>query len=371
MNKRCIFHVPNYIDPQGKSGSQVRPMKIKKAFENIGFQVDFVMGESKARKAAIKKIKHNINNGVRYDFLYSESSTMPTLLTDKNHLPLHPFLDFDFFKFCKKRGIKIGLFYRDMYWKFGEYKQAVPVHQRTITVPMYKYDLKMYNKLLDILYIPSSGVRSYLPECYTPNVVCLPPGAVLNQHILEKRRTYFETRQKGSIKIFYVGGVNGVYDLSLTLKVLKQKPFVNMTICCREKEWEEYKSYYAPYLTERIQIIHKSGEDLQPYYLQAAICSCFFEATEYRSMAMPIKLFEYVSYTTPIIATKNTEAGRIMEEHQIGWSLKYEENEFSDFLDKLYENQDVLKEKHLKVVSYLYENTWECRAKKVAVELGG
>ena len=59
------------------------------------------------------------------NFLYSESSTMPTSLTEPHHMPTHPFLDFSFFYFCKRNGIKIGLFYRDIYWKFEIYKEKV------------------------------------------------------------------------------------------------------------------------------------------------------------------------------------------------------------------------------------------------------
>ncbi len=37
----------------------------------------------KKEEKKIKKIKSNIKEGIKYDFLYSESSTEPTLLTEK------------------------------------------------------------------------------------------------------------------------------------------------------------------------------------------------------------------------------------------------------------------------------------------------
>ena len=81
--KRCIFHIPNYIDKTSKSGSSVRPQMMIKAFEEIGYHVDYVMGYGKERKSQIEKIKRNIRNGVKYEFLYAENSTTPTLLTEK------------------------------------------------------------------------------------------------------------------------------------------------------------------------------------------------------------------------------------------------------------------------------------------------
>ena len=64
--KRCIFHIPNYIDKTSKSGSSVRPQMMIKAFEEIGYHVDYVMGYGKERKSQIEKIKRNIRNGVKY-----------------------------------------------------------------------------------------------------------------------------------------------------------------------------------------------------------------------------------------------------------------------------------------------------------------
>ena len=96
------------IDRNRASASQIRPMKMIEAFKECGYEVVVVEGYGKERKRQIKEIKSNILKGVKYDFLYSESSPMPTLLTEKNHLPLYPFFDFSFFAFCKKHGIYLS-----------------------------------------------------------------------------------------------------------------------------------------------------------------------------------------------------------------------------------------------------------------------
>lgn len=87
MEKRCIFHIPDYLDPDRASASQIRPRKMIKAFEQIGYRVDIVQGYGKQRKIKIEEIRRNVKYGVKYDFLYSESSTTPTLLTERHHLP--------------------------------------------------------------------------------------------------------------------------------------------------------------------------------------------------------------------------------------------------------------------------------------------
>ncbi len=112
---RIIFHHPLPLDSNARSASGIRPLRMLQAFKDLGCEVDLVTGHAAERKVAIKKIKQNIKNGVTYSFLYAESSTMPTTLTEPHHLPVNPLLDWRFFQFCKTRKIPIGLFYRDIY----------------------------------------------------------------------------------------------------------------------------------------------------------------------------------------------------------------------------------------------------------------
>lgn len=365
-NKYCIFHVPNYISQEAKVGSQVRPKKMIDAFKSLGYQVDIVMGYGKERKKQIKIIKKNIKKGYRYDFLYSESSTMPTLLTEKNHIPIYPVLDFGFMNFCKKQGLKIGLFYRDIYWKFPIYKKGVSLFKRMISIPMYKYDLRKYEKLLKVLYLPSNRMGKYLGIKKTFKE--LPPGSVWDAEFIQAKKKYWE-KEKDYLSLFYVGGIGEMYDLTKLLIVIEKLKYVRLTICCREAEWQMMKEYYHPYLNERVKIIHKSGEELKPYYLNADICSLFFESEEYRSFAMPIKLFEYLSHLVPIIATTNTSAGEFVERNRIGWTIPYEEKELENLLNILYHDRKILNEKDMIMEEALRKNTWIERAKTVIEDL--
>ena len=60
MEKRCIFHIPNHLDPNRASASQIRPRKMIKAFEEIGYKVDVIQGYGKERKKQVDEIKKNI-----------------------------------------------------------------------------------------------------------------------------------------------------------------------------------------------------------------------------------------------------------------------------------------------------------------------
>lgn len=91
---------------------------------------------------------------------------MPTLLTEKNHLPSHPFLDFSFFKYLKKNNIKIGLFYRDIHWMFDFYGKGLNPIKKKLAILMYKYDLKKYSELLNIIYLPSLEMERFIPKVF-------------------------------------------------------------------------------------------------------------------------------------------------------------------------------------------------------------
>lgn len=369
--KRCIFHIPNKLDKNGKSGSQVRPRKMIEAFENIGYNVDVIMGCGEERKEAINKIKNNISSGVKYDFLYSESSTMPTLLTQENHIPKYPFLDFGFFKFCKKNNIPIGLFYRDIYWKFDIYKEDVSLPKRIVSVPFYKYDLKKYNELLHILYTPSDIFAGYLSEVNV-NKTDLPPGCPeIKEELIRKREDYFnQSLLKDELRIFYVGGVSKkLYDLTLLLKVIQNKKNVFLTICCREEEWQKEKVNYDEYLTQNVKVIHEAGEKMSEEYFKCDICNAFLGVQEYRKIAMPIKVLEYLGYVTPIIAAKGTASGSFVEKNQIGFVIDYNEKELDTLLNDILHDKIRLKQIHNQALKAIKENTWEARAKKVANDL--
>lgn len=368
--KKCIYHIPYYLNPEANSGSCVRPRKMLQAFKNIGYDVDVIMGYGKERKNKIKEIKKKIKMGTKYEFMYSESSTMPTLLTEKHHMPTHPFLDFGFMKFCKKRNIKIALYYRDIYWKFPFYGHDINKIKRNFAILMYKYDIKRYSKLLDILYLQTMKMAEHLPKYIGDiKIKTLPPGCEINNVIIENKKQYFK-KEKNDINIFYVGGIEGnLYDIEPLLKMASEKEYVTITICCRKKEWERQKEKYGKYLNSRINIVHESGKELEKHYANADICSIYLPEEECRKFMLPIKLFEYMSNVTPIIATKRTETGKFVEKYDIGWSIECNENEISKLIETINKNRELINNKHENLLKIIEKNTWEERAKQVEKEI--
>lgn len=348
--KRIIYHLPFEINKKRFSASQIRPIKILEAFEKAGFEVDVIEGSGNKRKLMIHKVKHNIRVGIKYDFLYSESSTMPTLLTEKHHLPIHPFLDFSFFSFCKQNGIKIGLFYRDIYWCFKEFDTS---WKSCIARYFYKYDLFKYKQLVNVLFVPSIKMLDYLPFNLNLTTYSLPSG--LHEKILVKSHC------NSQIRILYVGGIGEHYDLKMLFKIIGKHEKYNLTVCCRESEWDEVREEYNEFLNDRISIVHLSGDDIVDLYSNADIFCLFMKPDKYWEFAVPYKLFEAIGYGCPILASKGTWVADFIQRNDVGFVCEYDENMLFDVLDNLAEKTELLDACIKKIKSVAIENTWEKR----------
>jgi len=362
--KRCIFHYPHPIESKPGVGSALRPNRMRAAFENIGYQVDEVSGYGKQRKAAIDRIKHNIKSGVVYDFVYSESVNIPMMLAEQDHLPRYPFLDFSFFRYCQKHKIPVGLFYRDMFWRFPLYREGLAWWKPMITLPLFRYELDMYRKYVDILYVASWKVCEIIQH---PMIRSLPPGGQAREDVLLRRASMCP--EQGKLRVLYVGNVLGVYDITAFCNAVADTPGVYLTICTPQTSWEEAKQRYAPYMCERICVVHKSSHELQPYYEEADVFCCCLENNEYTCLAMPIKAFETISYGVPALVTEGIAVGDLVAQAEAGWVVQNNAQAFASLLDTLLKDPEEVLEKTKNVLSIAPKHTWECRAQQVADEL--
>lgn len=360
--KRILFHIPFKINPNKSSGTNIRPLKMLDAFQKNGFEVTAIMGNGKERKQIIQKVKKAINNGVKYDFLYSESSTLPTLLTEDHHLPTYPFLDFGFFKFCKQNKIKIGLFYRDIFWNFEAY--SLKGMKALYTKLMYNYDLNKYNDLVDVLFLPSLEMLQYIPKKMDCLVTALPPGHDLPDISVKEKVS-------DSLELLYVGGVSNHYQMEALFEAVHKITKVHLTICTRKEEWETAKmGSYAKYVdASNISIVHKQNHQLQSFYEKADIAMLFVEPFDYWQFAVPVKLYEYIGNKKPIIASANCYTGSFVAEENIGWTIPYSAEALENLLNNIKKDPAQLASKIENLQHVYVENSWIARAEKVSFTL--
>jgi len=359
---KIIFHHPLPLEQHARSASGIRPIKMLEAFQEIGYQVEVISGYSTERKQAIRCVKEKIQQGTQYAFMYAESSTQPTTLTDKHHLPLHPWMDGGFFRFCRQKNIPIGLFYRDIYWRFDNYGKNLHPLKIAGAKAAYWFDLLIYKNTLTKLYLPSLEMGKYIPLANQKTFETLPPGH--HQALPSTPSKKEEIIQSSLLRIFYVGGTSSHYKMHSLFDAVKDLPGVELTICTRKLEWDLVKHEYKT-LTENIKIIHESGAKMENHLKNCDIASIFVEPQKYWEFAAPVKLYEYIGFHKPILASRGTLAGSFVENNKIGWTIDYNVNAVRDLLMQLARNKAQITDVKKSMESIAIQNSWQARARQV------
>lgn len=355
---RLIFHIPLKIDRNDPSASQIRPQKLMAAFTELGWEMDVVEGCGSERKRQIAAIKRKIRQGVHYDFCYSESSTMPTLLTEPHHLPTYPCLDFGFLAFCKHHGIPLGLFYRDIYWQYAnkniDFKQWVARF-------FYRYDLGQYRRLLDVLFLPTLRMYEYVPCKFDCGVQELPSGC----EIVPCDAT---PAVDGRLRVLYVGGIGGDYNILPLVKAASSLEGVSLTVCCRTYDWEVVKEDYMPYVGGNVKVVHLKGKDVENLYRNTDLFA-MPHCTEYVRFAAPYKLFEAVGHHTPLLAAADTWSGDFVERNGIGLTSLNDVDALRATLLSIKEHPETMAAYKNNIPAVAENNTWSARCRQIASAL--
>lgn len=367
--KKIIVYYPFKIREQ-KSASAVRPTKMLEAFHEFGSQKGIeiieIIGTSTERKKLVNDLYKN-NDPKEIICCYMESQTIPIWLTDPDHIPRNPFLDVEFFKYLKKNHIPLGIFYRDIYWKF-EKLLKVKSMVRNVMRQLFKLELKMYKKYATKFFLPSLMMNYYV-KADPEKVVPLPPGGVFRQEYISNSNAHIVTG-------VYVGGISPRYGIYEVLEAFKQINInqlkMKLLLVCRKEELEQYKDLMKAYLDEPwLELIHAFGDQLIPIYERGNFGIVPIKENTYNDFAVAVKLFEYMTYSLPILATNCEAQKAIVEEDDLG--IIVEDNASSieagllNMLDETKRNtykdnvQSAIRKKH----------QWIHRAEKVVEVLTG
>ena len=355
MPNKIIFYLTYEIDTNRPSGSNIRPMRFLNAFLEMGYEVFLLSGNSKERLKRFKELKINIKNGNKYEYAYCEASNLPAMLTDKDHIPRHPFLDFRILRYLKKMNIKTGLYYRDVYWKFDYLKKQVSFYKYVITYLFHKIELIMFSKNVDVFYVQSIKMLKYLPEVNNNVVKELPPGCD-NIKIPEKIYDNFD-----NINLFYVGGIDEIYKMhKLFAAIADSSNHLIANFCLRPDNWQRVKNEYQSFLKcNRISIVHGSGKMIQKYFEDADVFMFCMEPNEYRNFVLPVKLFEYLSWEKPILGSNGTLVGEFIKKNNIGFVSDYDIKSIKNVLKIIDKNSIAEKKKY--ILDTKSKNMWSNR----------
>lgn len=338
--KKIILYFPYSLSKE-TSGSMVRPSKMKKAFKQYANenQLEYILieGEQKERNNQLQKIYREVDPK-EIEFVYMENSTLPLLLTEKDHIPRFPFVDIHFFRFLKKHDIPLGVFYRDVLWKFNIY--SLKGIKRKMAIFFYKLELSIYKKFVKVLYLPSFEMNKYV-KFPSDKVFVLPPAAEQRNLIIKKSENDLKT-------FIYVGGLSEYYAIPLLIdtfmKYNKEQIKAKLIVVCRKDEYRQ-KEYLFTEIKNKswFQMFHAFGEDLNEIYKLADVGVVATNKNNYTDFAVPVKLFEYISFQLPVLATNCLAQSQIIKEDKIGVICKGESLDMIDKIEEISKNEVYLK----------------------------
>ncbi|WP_182142384.1 glycosyltransferase [Schaalia sp. JY-X169] len=358
--RRMIFHAPREFDGNGSGAENLRPAKMLAAFENLGYEVHVATGSSVTRSARIKEVSDLVRAGVTFEFLYSESAVLPNALADNDRRPKRPLMDARFLGLCRKAGIPTAVFYRDIYWRFLGDRSWKERAKQLLATPLYILDLALYRHVVNVLFVPSDQMKERVPFFPKSRMRALPPGADVPQD---------EVESTAHMSLLYVGGVGGHYGISTMFEAVSRVDGVRLTVCTRRQEWKAVKKSYPQVDGTKIRVLHLSESELSRVYEEADITSLMVEPTEYRSIAVPYKLYEYMAHGKPTMASTGTLASERVEALGVGWAVGYDVDAIVEFLAYLRDTPSVIETATSRVRQERSRQTWANRAKDVVREL--
>lgn len=315
MKNKIIVYYPYKLREQ-TSGSAVRPVKMIEAFKELGNEKEIeiieIHGESKERSKKLDELYNKVNPK-EILLCYMENSTTPMWLTDSDHIPRRPFLDLRFLNYLKKNKIPLGLFYRDIYWKF-EHLYSVNKWIKPFMIALFKIELFLFKKYANTIFLPSVFMNKYV-QADEAKIKDLPPGGV---NLLTRTKIAHDT-----VNAIYVGGINPRYGIYETLAAFKELNLhnnrINLTLVCRKEEFAKFHDLMSPFIEEEwLNLHHAYGDALKPLYKNVDFGIVPIKKDTYNDFAIAVKMFEYISYGLPVLATNCDAQKAIVDRSHIG-----------------------------------------------------
>lgn len=360
VSPAMIFHVPFRLNPDATSASGIRPMRMRRAFEALGYDVLEVSGRHRERRSQMRAIRKRILAGLPVKFVYSEASTAPTGLGEKVTPATSLTRDVKFLRFCRRSGIPVGLFYRDIYWRDQEYANRVGRVLAALMRWRYHADLRGYRNAVDRIFVPSMRMAREIPHIDPRKCAALPPAS----DIVDVPEAI------DPATMFYVGALGHYYKLHEAVRAFESVDGAVFTLCTSAALWEKERGGYTDLMTSgSTRVVHASGKELEPLYADSALGCLFMAPIEYREFAAPMKLYEYLGHGRPIVATEGSLAAQFVEQNDVGWVLPYSAVALRDLVEHLRAHPSDYRVKAERARIVRNQHTWSARASQVASAL--
>ena len=274
--------------------------------------------------------------------VYVEASTSTATETDLLFLNL-----------ARRAGLPILVFIPDAYQLFPQvYRRA---GLKVVLLDWgWRRSIRAYQRLADVLFFPSEGLQAHFdcPRRAEP----LPPAGVAGRPFVPPDP---ENRQ-----VVYVGALNQLYGADLLLgameRVIEALPDARLLVITREPG--ALDGLAAPWL----RVEQRATDELAEVMAASSVAVIPWRQNEYHDLAMPVKLFDTMSYGRPLVVTPNRAMAAVVERWQAGLVVQAEAQALADGLLRLLSEPALAAELgHNAYQAVQSENAWLHRAQRV------
>ncbi len=363
--RMVIYHHPKPLSSAAAVGSAVRPVRMREAFLRLGEEVIEVAGEGPERIRKARALEQRL--AADHDaILYSESVNVPPALTWARRRPWRMNFDYNFLQQMHSRGVPTGLFYRDIYWVL-EGSKAVSLKSlvRHRLIPAFaRQELRRYQQSLDVLFLPHKEMGKYVPFPF-PNTEMrsLPPGGELRDLPADALGA---KHQSGKLNLLYVGNIAPPhYDLRPYIEAVESIKCARLKVVTRDRALKFHGHLYQFERRKNVTVSEAHGEGLVPLYQQADLALAVRADSEYLAFAMPVKIFEAISFGVPLVVSAGLRVvADLVEREKLGWVIR-NPDEFAQLVGRLAKHPQELQQARRRVLEARERHTWEARAREV------
>lgn len=339
------------------SGSTVRPQRMYDAFLRAGYEVKLVSGNDMYRNGREERLE-SISEAYKWldtnvaDYCYVENSTSPIKLNENWRL----------LRKVHRKGIPIGYFYRDFYYKFP-ISLGHGMVKDMIYRAMYFRDECNIRRYVDVMYLPSPLCSDFFRH---GNKKILPPGVDIPEKIQHETPPV----------CVYVGGVNRLYGTYMMVEAFdiihKNGHDIKLKLICRESELNSLPMDYVEELKKKewISIIHSEGDELKSILSQAAVGLVPIIKSFYSRQAIPVKISDYISAGLSIISTPlDAEISFIGDSKVCRFSADDSADSFAESIIEFFSNESYRNESRGSIMPFAIENSWAKRVESLENDL--
>jgi hypothetical protein len=256
--------------------------------------LDLVAGTRGARRAALAR--YAVSGRLRgLDGIYVESSSFMPAEADLAFLGL-----------AKALGISILTYIRDAYQLFDDYGAPTTLRER-VARAAFRPTVRALSAVSSRLAFPTEGLaRAVAGE--TAEVLLLPPGAP---------RPVEVPRRDGANRILFVGDARlpaqGADRLVSAVGIARERAAaVELEVVSRPDQGP------PPPHPDWLHVRHAEGDDIHALLPDVLATVIPRPRGPYNDLALPIKLFDYLSYGRPLLVTDCVEQARVVRTADAG-----------------------------------------------------